>query len=79
MALRTCHLGMASGQLEGYLVVVEIMTIVVNPIMACYAVNAEIKHMTCHESCIYLIMAGGTGVLVEPRVNLRMAIVAAEW
>jgi hypothetical protein len=59
--------------------VVEIISIAVNSIVACYAVRAEIKRMSRHKGGIYLVMAGGAGILIETGVvNLFMAIVTTD-
>jgi hypothetical protein len=78
MALSALHLCVGSSQLKCNLGVVEIMTVAVNPIVACKAVGTEIEHVTCHEGGIYLVMTGDADVLIETCVNLGVAVVTTE-
>lgn len=72
------HLGMLPGQGESCLVMVEIVSKAIQPIVAVHAVVAEIQGMGLHKSRVHLDVTGGADSLVESGVNLGVAIFATK-
>ncbi len=72
-------LGVLADQLEGLVVVVEIVTIGVNPIVASQAVGPESQHVDLRKDRVHLLVAGCADGLVEWRgIGLPVTIRAAE-
>jgi hypothetical protein len=65
MASSTGNLGMFPGQLEGDIAMVKIMTVAINPIMACQAVLSISLKMGLHEISLDLLVASSADSLVE--------------
>jgi hypothetical protein len=65
MASSTGNLGMFPSQLEGDIAMVKIMTVAINPIMACQAVLSISLKMGLHEISLDLLVASSADSLVE--------------
>ncbi len=69
---------MFARQLEGKLVVIEIIPIPIHPIVAGEAVRAEGEQMRLGEGNVHLTMAGLTGVRAEGGDVPMMTVVTGE-
>jgi hypothetical protein len=65
-------------ELESKLVMVKSVTVSIHSVVASPAILAKGLNMGLHESCVYLTMAGETGLLIKMGEISAMAVRAGE-
>jgi hypothetical protein len=78
MARTTVHLDVLPSQLEGDIIMVEIVIVSIDPIMASQAVPSISLEVRLHEIGLDLLVTGGANGLVKRCIAIDMASVASK-
>jgi len=79
VAAGTVHLGVLASKLEGDVIVIEVMSIGINPIMTSQAGLPKCLQVCQHKICLELLMAGGANGLVKLQISISVAGLTHEW